>query len=123
MARKLKIEEGPMTGSAIVYGAAVLEEADGSERRSPRALFQVTVAGDIVSCAMYSRSGEYPLESAPEVNKKEGIIKFSSRGTDYVIRAFQDSDKTWFLRGSKKKTASAEQMEKMFMESIRGRYQ
>jgi hypothetical protein len=73
---------------------------------------------------MYSRTSEYPLQSDEDldINEKEGIIKFTSRGAQNTIRAFQDSDRSWFLSGSKKKTASAEQMEKMFKESIDGRY-
>lgn len=122
MARKLRIENAQGDDRAVVQDVAVLERKIG-DSSDMRAVFNVAVIGDVVLCSMYSRSVQYPLESKPEVNTKEGTIKFSSRGTDYVIRAFQDSDKKWFLQGSNKKTASAEQMEKMFIEAIRGRYQ
>ena len=126
MARKLKIADykSSETMYLLVEGVAVLDTSIDGKPAGSRPVFSVRLRGTAVMCPMYSRTSEYPLQSDEDldINEKEGIIKFTSRGAQYTIRAFQDSDRSWFLSGSKKKTVSAEQMEKMFKESIDGRY-
>lgn len=133
MARKLKIltpREALRTGS-MIDGVAVLEQSFLGDSLGAEPIFGVhvrpigqDVGVEVIEIDKYSHTGTYPIQSIDDytLDQEKGTLTFTSRGRDYVVRAFQDSDKKWFLDGSNKKTASAEQMEKMFMKSIENRY-
>lgn len=115
----------------MIDGAAVLEQSFRGELVGTEPVFGVhfrpigqDIGVEVIEIDKYSHTGTYPIQSINDytLDQEKGTLTFTSRGRDYVVRAFQDSDKTWFLYGSNKKTASAEQMEKMFIYSIENRY-
>jgi hypothetical protein len=64
----------------------------------------------VIEFAGVDRVGEYPLDddTSLDYDSKEDTVRFTSRGTQYKIRALQDSDKELIEQGQIAKSADQE---------------